>query len=117
VKNGPGGGGSPEMTDLYEKALAGSQQLPTAGGPAKVPPPPGPGAAARKIRDYPNLLSQRVGGLIRMAGELNVRREAKRGQVLTTGNPSEAPPAYRPAVADYFEALARDRATPAPRKP
>lgn len=112
-----GGGGSPEMTDLYEKALAGSQQLPTAGGPAKVPPPPGPGASGRKIRDYPNLLSQRVGGLIRMAGELNARRDAKRGQVLTTGNPSEAPPAYRPAVADYFEALARDRATPAPRKP
>lgn len=119
AKIGSGGGGSPEMTDLYEKALAGSQQLPTAGGPARVPPPPGPGAAQRKIRDYPNLLSQRVGGLIRMAGELSARREAKRGQVLTTGNPSEAPPAYRPAVADYFEALARDRPalSTAPQKP
>jgi hypothetical protein len=46
-------------------------------------------------------------------------REAKRTQVLTTGKPSEAPPAYRPAVAEYFEALAQDRPAPAvaPRRP
>ena len=40
----------------------------------------------------------------------------RRTQVLTTATPAEAPPDYRPAVADYFEALARASAKnePAP---
>ena len=69
----------------------------------------------RIILDYAAVLSDRVSGLVRLTAE--APREANRAQVLTTANPAEAPPAYRAAVADYFEALARDRSASTPKKP
>jgi hypothetical protein len=109
------GSGSGEITELYEKTVANSQRLQTQGNTVPVPPPPGPGATVQVVDDYAGLLSQRINGLIGFT--TIATRDAKRTQVLTTGKPSEAPPAYRPAVADYFEALAQDRPTPAPRQP
>jgi hypothetical protein len=53
------------------------------------------------------MLSLRISGLIQLAKARLA--DAGRTQALTLGNPSEAPPAYRTAVADYFETLARDR--------
>ena len=75
-----------------------------------VPPPPGPGSRLKEIREYAGRLSQRIDGLIEQATAAENQR--KRAQVLTTANPSEAPPAFRPSVEDYFEKLARDRAAP-----
>ncbi|MEO5959298.1 MAG: hypothetical protein ABIZ49_14220, partial [Opitutaceae bacterium] len=108
----PGGGGSDSVIDLYEQVVESTQRLslpPTLTG---VPPPPGPGSKLKEIRDYAAVLSDRVAGLIQLSVE--AQRETKRLQVLTTANPGDAPPEYRPAVADYFEKLARDRAPPAP---
>jgi hypothetical protein len=63
------------------------------------------------LTDPPNL--QRYGrdlsGQISRFVELLAQEQSRirRTQVLTTATPAEAPPDYRPAVADYFEALAR----------
>ena len=73
-------------------------------------PPPGPGAGPKELADYAAQLAPRVDGLLQFATE--ALRESKRVQRLTTANPAEAPPAYRPAVADYFESLARARTPP-----
>lgn len=119
----PTSGGTPDplgearsnsTTDLYETVVESVQRTPL---PERMtmPPPPGPGATPKAIREYAGLLAGRIEGVIRQAAA--AESERKRVQVLTTANPSEAPPAYRPAVADYFEQLARDRPAPAPRTP
>jgi hypothetical protein len=101
--------GSNQMTDLYETVVDAKQRSnPSATG--GLPPPPGPGSRLKDIREYAGMLSQRIDGLIQQAEAAQNQR--KRAQVLTTANPSEAPPAYRPAVEDYLEKLARDRRAP-----
>jgi hypothetical protein len=102
-----------ELAELYAKAV-GSAQRSEARMLVEVPPPPGPGATAEQQGEYVTLLIQRVSGFVRLT---TAARESKRAEVLTTGNPADAPPAYRPAVADYFEALARERPAPPPRAP
>lgn len=109
-----GAASSAEATDLFE-TVVDSVQRTLSVIPSTMPPPPGPGSTPKVIREYAGLLSQRIEGVIRQAAA--TESERKRVQVLTTANPSDAPPAYRPAVADYFEKLARDRAAPAPRTP
>ena len=107
-----GSSASNETTDLFETVVEAAQraipaqQQPTGG----MPPPPGPGSKLKEIREYAGMLSQRIDGLIEQATAAENQR--KRAQILTTANPSEAPPAYRPSVEDYFEKLARDRAVP-----
>jgi hypothetical protein len=103
-------------------AAAGGQQrqarAPRNGGgttDGSLPPPPGPGTPLKNLQDYAGELATRIDGILREAAE--EARRAKRPHVLTTANPADAPPAYRPAVADYFEALARDHAAVAPRQP
>jgi hypothetical protein len=112
--DGPGGGGNnPGQASDYSTTmnnaftLASSPEIVGATNAAGIPPPPGPNAEPREIREYAGLLSDRIGGLIQLAEE--AERQAKRKEVLTTANPAEAPPSYRPAVADYFEKLARER--------
>ncbi|MEO6567963.1 MAG: hypothetical protein ABIO94_04310, partial [Opitutaceae bacterium] len=101
---------SNETTDLFETVVEAVQRAIPAQIAVGVPPPPGPGSRLREIREYAGMLSQRIDGLIEQANAAESQR--KRAQVLTTANPSEAPPAYRPSVEDYFEKLARDRAVP-----
>lgn len=104
-----------ELKQLYQKTLAIAQQVSPPGNGPRMAPPPGPEATPEQIKDYTGLLSARMRGLMGLA--LAAKNERQRTQVLTTGNPGEAPPAYRPAVADYFEALARDGAARPPSKP
>jgi hypothetical protein len=48
----------------------------------------------------------------------NELRQSRRQYVLTDQNPDQAPPAYRPAVAEYFEQLSKDyQAAPAEQSP
>ncbi len=54
---------------------------------------------------YGRVLSDEIGRVVTLLAE--ERRRLQRAQVLTTATPAEAPPAYRSAVAKYFEALAR----------
>jgi hypothetical protein len=103
------------VIELYEKAVASAQRLANLENRERsMPPPPGPGTTVKQLQDYATMLSQRISGLIRVATATPT--ETARAPVLTLGNPREAPPAYRPAVADYFEALARDSATRLPPK-
>jgi hypothetical protein len=103
-----------------EPRPGGDQQSQSAGGvngttDRNFPPPPGPGAPLKNLQDYAGELATRIDGLLQEAAEQ--ARRAKRPHVLTTANPADAPPAYRPAVANYFEALARDQPAPAARQP
>lgn len=109
-----GATGAAQATDLLETVLENAQRAAPEIA-AAMPPPPGPASSAKVIREYAGMLSQRVEGVVRQAAAAETER--KRVQVLTTANPSDAPPAYRPAVADYFEKLARDRAAPPSRSP
>ena len=63
---------------------------------------------AARVRDYLQALDHWVAGAIDRAER--AMREARRAHLLTTGNPAEAPPAYRPAVSVYFESLAKQPA-------
>lgn len=74
-----------------------------------MPPPPGPGAPSNVLDDYRATLRTRVTGLLALASPNAPAGD--RQQTLVRANPAEAPPAYRDAVADYFESLARFRNT------
>jgi hypothetical protein len=54
---------------------------------------------------YGRDLSGQIGRFVELLAQ--EQRRMSRTHVLTTATPAEAPPDYRPAVADYFEALAR----------
>jgi hypothetical protein len=93
------------MVDLQRLGVISSTQL---------PPPPHARPTSQERTTYAGVLSKQIEGVIQLAAA--AKAERKRTQVLTTAKPADAPPDYRPAVADYFETLARDPATPT-RKP
>jgi Tfp pilus assembly protein PilE len=76
-----------------------------------TPPPPPPDNDQRP--PFMRMMGSQIDALINV---LTAQEASTRPQVLTTGQASEAPPAYRPAVADYFESLAHEQA-PTPAQP
>jgi len=76
-----------------------------------APPPPPPDNAQHK--PFMRMMGSQIDALIKMLGEQNA---SGRPQVLATAQASEAPPAYRAAVADYFESLAHEH-DPTPAQP
>lgn len=118
-KAGEQGASATKVRQAYEEATAASQSATQTGakntrqayGP---PPPPGPGLANRNERiAYAQLISAKVEGLVQAIDQ--EVQAAKRRHVLTTANPTEAPPAYRSAVETYFETLARASAPTGPK--
>jgi hypothetical protein len=115
--SGVGSGQASDYSTTMSNAinLAQSAEAIGATNAAGIPPPPGPNAEPRDVQAYASVLADRISGLIQLAEE--ALRQAKRKEVLTTANPADAPPSYRPAVADYFEKLARERPGPPPTAP
>lgn len=108
------GNTSEQLRGLYQRSAAAGQSLTESGSRERqqapnvgIPPPPpgGAGPAPARLESYARELERRVSGLLELVADQ--LREARRTHVLTTANPAEAPPAYRAAVADYFEALAK----------
>jgi hypothetical protein len=75
-----------------------------------TPPPP---EDDRQHAPFMRMMGSQIDALIKL---LSTEDTSDRPQILITGQASEAPPAYRPAVADYFESLAHEPA-PKPAQP
>ncbi|HRE79634.1 MAG TPA: hypothetical protein PLN52_01240 [Opitutaceae bacterium] len=71
-----------------------------------VPPPPGRGPALEKLYQFTAELAPRVSGLIQET-QATLPTEA-RAHILRTSSSHEAPPAYQPAVSQYFQALSSE---------
>lgn len=86
------------------------------GGPANTPQgtqiPGLPGDPFDVVYAGMDALSKHLEGLITFLEHST--GTAPRTDVLSTGNPAEAPAPYRAAVADYFEALSRDATAASP---
>ncbi len=104
--------GAESLEQLLDEAKADAQ---VAGGGANglgaIPNDERAGGPQR----FAQHIARRLDGVITLLSQ--APQEKARTQVLTTGNPAEAPPAYRPAVSHYFEALSRGPAVVDPTSP
>jgi len=105
--------GSEIITDVREGVLEASAAMPQTG--IVVPmrnqlhSPPIPGAPSANITAYLAKIDPPLENLITL---LQTRLQQQRPFTLTDQQVAEALPAYRPAVADYFEQLSHDYQTP-----
>jgi hypothetical protein len=84
-------------------------------GPISKLAPPAPPQGDQQHAPFMRMAGSQIDELIKI---LSKQIAADRPQVLTTAQTGDAPPAYRPAVADYFESLAHEQDTaPAPAQP
>ena len=111
--DGPAAGKSPPAQPAAGAAPGAAAGHPGAApGTAAGPTGPWQGGFGGPLHRYAVDMAPRLDRIIsRLDAKL---RETKRAQTLTTGNPADAPPAYRAAVSDYFESLSRQAPPPVP---